>query len=493
MKRCSWMRVLVLLLLVGFAAAPAFAEMRLTTTGFIDNHVRYSDNLSGDDLTDDSDDAWRARTRARIFFNVAANDFSKAVIGFEIDQVWGQIPDSSTAGFDFGTDNIVVEVKWAYLDIEIPNTPVTLRAGGLPLQADRLKGSCLLLCMDVGGIDVEVAFSPQVVASIYFANTQEDDILESGEDRLGDDYFGGVTLMTELLQDLKANLLFAYQHLGGPDFESTAPATGSTSRLTSLDQTEENRFWIGVEAEWELGNLTISPTAIYGGGQREFSSGGDIDLSTVLIDARVAYVIGPLTITGRFAYTPGNESDDDLGAGGDDIHFWQSIATDTVHRHVEWFEIFGFNIDTTSPSMFDQELSDNEGGGTDPRSLRNNGGFDQFGLIHGALRVDFKATKQATLTGTVGFFSAAETVGPPSIGRGQTTEDTFNFTNDDKYLGTELDVWVRYGLFKGTDVDVYFAYAFIGDALNLCTDATCANTNSAEDVIALGTRIIYRF
>ena len=487
MKRWSWMIALVAL--AGLAAAPTFAEMRLTTTGFIDSHVRYADNLTDDDVTDDSDDEWRARTRARIFFNVAVNDFSKAVVGFEIDQVWGETPGSGTAGFDFGTDNIAVEVKWAYVDINLPNTPVSFRVGGLPLQADRLKNSCLLLCMDVGGIDVEVAFSPQLVASIYFANTQEDDILEAGdEDRLGDDYFGGITLMTELLQGLQANLLFAYQHVGGPDFENTAPSTGSTSRLTSLDQTEENRFWIGVEAEWKLANLIISPTFIYGGGQREFASGGDIDLSTVLIDARVAYIIGPLTITGRFAYTPGNESDDDLGAGGDDINFWQSIAVDTVHRHVEWFEIFGFNIDTTSDPMF--------GGGNDSRSLRSNGGFDQFGLIHGAVRVDFKATKQATLTGALGFFSTAEKVGPPSVGRGQTTTNTFNYTDDDKYLGTELDVWVRYSLFKGTDVDVYFAYAFVGDALDLCAPGTSGSTcdkQNAEDIVALGTRLIYRF
>jgi hypothetical protein len=465
--------------------------MRLTTRGFIDNHVRYADNLTGDDLTDDSDDEWRARTRARLFFNIAATDFSKAVIGFEIDQVWGELAGSSTAGFDFGTDNIAVEVKWAYVDINLPNTPISLRAGGLPLKADLLKGSCFLLCMDVGGVEVEVAFSPQFVASIYFANTLEDDSLDASDldpDRLGDDYFGGITLITELFQGLEANLLFAFQHIGGPDFENTAPATGSTSRLTSLGQTKEDRFWIGIEAEWKLANLIISPTVIYGGGQREFASGGDIDLSTVMVDVRAAYILGPLTFTGRFGYVPGNESDDDLGAGGDDIHFWQHIAVDTVSRNVEWFEILGFNHDTTSTPMF--------GGGNDSRSLRSNGGFDQFGLIHGAVRVDYKATPQATLTAVLGFFSAAEKVGPPSAGRGQTTTDTFNYTNDDKYLGTELDVWLRYTLFKGTDVDVYFAYAFIGDALDLCapgTSGTTCNKQNAEDIVTIGTRLIYRF
>lgn len=489
MKRCSWMRVLVLLMLVGFVAAPAFADMRLTVTGFIDNHVRFMDNLSANDadLTDDDDEEWRARTRARIFFNLAANDFSKAVVGFEMDQVWGRLAGSTTGGFDFGTDNIVVELKWAYVDIKIPNTAVTFRAGGLPLQADRLKGSCLLLCMDVGGIDVEVAFSPELVANFYFSNTEEDDDLESTDiGRIGDDYFGGITLLTQLFQGLKANLLFAYQHLGGPASAANI-ATTNTLRVLSEGMNQEDRFWIGLEAEWKLANLTISPTVIYGGGERQFADGGDLDISTVMVDARAAYVIGPLTITGRFTYTPGNKDNDDLGPGGDDIHFWQHIAVDTVSRNVEWFEILGFNIDTTSNPMI---------GSNDPRSLRSNGGFDQFGLIHGAARVDYKATPTITLTGVVGFFSAAEKVGPPSAGRAGATDDTFNYTGDDKYLGTELDFWLRYSLFKGTDVDVYFAYAFIGDALDLCASGTGGATcdkNNAKDVVGLGTRLIYRF
>jgi hypothetical protein len=477
-------------LLLGLMTAPAFADMRLSLTGFIDNHIRYADNLTGDDLTDGSDDEWRARTRARLFFNVAANEYSKAIVGFEIDQVWGrQSGDSAVnaSGFDFGNDNINVEVKWAYIDVRIPNTPVTLRMGGLPLKADQLKGSCFLLCMDVGGAEVEVALSPQLTASIYFAQTEEDDSLQAPDPtRLGDDYFGGVTLMTELVKGLKANVLFAYQHIGGPSLGG-----GSTSRITSTGEIREERFWIGAEAEWKLANLILSPTVIYGGGKREFATGGDIDLSTVMVDVRAAYILGPLTITGRFGYVPGNKQSDNLGAGGDDIHFWQSIAVDTVSRNVEWFEILGFNLDTTSTPMF--------GGGNDSRSLRSNGSFDQFGLVHGAARVDFQAAKPLTVTGAIGIFSAAEKVGPPSAGRSQGVTADRNYSGNDKYLGTELDFWLRYNLFKGTDVDVYFAYAFIGDALNLCALGTGAGTgvacdkSSADDIVTAGTRILYRF
>jgi hypothetical protein len=139
------------------------------------------------------------------------------------------------------------------------------------------------------------------------------------------------------------------------------------------------------------------------------------------------------------------------------------------------------------------------GGGNDSRGLRNNGGFDQFGLVHGAARVDFQATKLLTATGAIGFFSAAEKVGPPSAGRSQAVTADRNYTGNDKYLGTELDVWLRYNLFKGTDVDVYFAYAFIGNALDLCALGTGAGTgvacdkSSADDIVTAGTRILYRF
>ena len=84
MKR--WNVVVALLALAVLMAAPAYAEMRLTVTGFIDNHVRYTQNLSAfdDDITNgsfngietapcrpsgcDEEDDWRGRTRGAHLF-----------------------------------------------------------------------------------------------------------------------------------------------------------------------------------------------------------------------------------------------------------------------------------------------------------------------------------------------------------------------------------------------------------------------------------------
>ena len=78
---------------------------------------------------------------------------------------------------------------------------------------------------------------------------------------------------------------------------------------------------------------------------------------------------------------------------------------------------------------------------------------------------------------------------PARLGQA-TAGSNFNYTGRDNYLGTEIDAWIRYSLFKGTDVDVYFAYAFIGDALNL---QHLDVSREAQDSLAGGARVLYRF
>ncbi len=76
--------------------------------------------------------------RVRPFFTVG-NENVKGVVRLEIDQDYGRNSDSSGAGK--GTDNMVVEVKWAYLqvaDMLIPNLTATmgLNAYYFPMVVD---------------------------------------------------------------------------------------------------------------------------------------------------------------------------------------------------------------------------------------------------------------------------------------------------------------------------------------------------------------------
>ena len=76
--------------------------------------------------------------RVKPFFTVG-NENVKGVVHLEIDQDYGRNSDSS--GADKGTDNMVVEVKWAYLqvaDMLIPNLTATmgLNAYYFPMVVD---------------------------------------------------------------------------------------------------------------------------------------------------------------------------------------------------------------------------------------------------------------------------------------------------------------------------------------------------------------------
>ena len=133
------LRCAVLLVVVGLAAAPAWAaELRLT--GFLDNVFPAlsrvtSRNRATSDLSRIEDQPTFGRTRGRMYFNVIANDDLRGVFGFELDAVWGRNPDGAAFSFDRNTDmGGNIETKWMYVDFRVPQLPIgnRMRLGGLP-------------------------------------------------------------------------------------------------------------------------------------------------------------------------------------------------------------------------------------------------------------------------------------------------------------------------------------------------------------------------
>jgi hypothetical protein len=495
-----WNSILMAFCLAGVVVAPAAAVdvgEYLSITGFIDNQMRYVDNLSSQeeagrgDLTLDNDEQWSARTRGRIFFNVQPNVFSKAVFGIELDQTWGDDTGDGT-GFDLGNDNNVFELKHLYVDIKIPSTPLQVQIGGFAVDATTLK-RCVIFCDDAGGIAVQANWSPNFSTYTWFIIAEEE-LIEEGPDTLGEDFSAGTTFMFKLAKGMEIHLLGAYYDIDGPSSDSSSLMVGSCSASREGSSNgvscfaRDQRYYFGVDSQFKFGGFTLSPTFLYLGGTRDIVGGGEADLQAFLLDVRGEYSWGPLSIEGRFVYIPGNEADDDLGDGSN-LHFWQNISVTTVHRSVQWFELMGWNFDTTSAEIF---------GGNNSRAMQSAGTFDQFGLIHPSVKVDYQVAKPLTLTAAVGAFLTDEDTGAPARFGGD-VPNTYNWTGNDNYLGTEFDVWLSYDWFKGTTIDVWFAYAAIGDGQDLCAPGTggttgvACNVLEAEDQIGFGARMLYRF
>jgi len=71
---------------------------------------------------------------------------------------------------------------------------------------------------------------------------------------------------------------------------------------------------------------------------------------------------------------------------------------------------------------------------------------------------------------------------------GQTvcTSSAVNFTGNSTYVGTEVDIGLRYTIMPGLTWTPLFGWAFLGDAYN-------TNNRSAQDAWALVNRVIYTF
>lgn len=500
-----WSSVLLSLCLIGIMAAPVVAldiGEFLSVTGFIDNHTRYVDNLSSNeetgrgDLTIDEDESWLGRTRGRIFFTAKPNTFSKAVVAFEMDQTYGA---SDSGGFDLGNDNQVIKLKHLYAQVKIPSTPLKITLGGFNVSATKLK-SCIVYCDDSGGVVVEGAWSPQFSTYSWFVIAEEEQIEDNntraGGDTFGEDWTVGTTFRLKPAKGMDIHLFGAYYSIDGPSSDSSSLIIGSCNAGRDGGAagqpacfTKDKRYYFGVDARLKFGGLTVSPSFIYLGGERDLASGGSVDIQSFLLDVRGKYAWGPLSVEGKFVYIPGNEANDPLDGSGDDLKYWQNISVTTVNRVTHWFELFGWHIDGTSPPTF---------GFNDSRALRSAGTFDQFGLVHPAIRVDYKVAKPLTIAALFGLFYAAEDVGAPSrFGLGNVPQNR-NWTGQDKHIGNEFDVLLTYQWFKGTTINVWFAYAQSGEAHDLCAPGTSEAAGNcdvleAEDRVGFGARMIYRF
>ncbi|MGH8066926.1 MAG: hypothetical protein ACRERE_17150 [Candidatus Entotheonellia bacterium] len=517
MKRV--VRCMVLLVVVGFVIAPAFAA-ELRVTGFIDNSFPHWDsNLSSidNDTTRNKDQIFAGRTRNRTFFNFIASDDLRGVFGIEIDQSYGAPQNdrlgsgcvetegtfaAEQCGFRNGTDTNSIEVKHLFVDFRVPQLPIgnRWRLGGRSLNLTPLH-SPLLYTMDSGGGDVRFNFTDQVSLFLYYTQLEEDLDRFPGSAKIGEDYITGMNLELKPIPGLDFHVLGVYNHGQAPFGPALTGGGGPFSNIASdsLNVRTESRYYLGFDARYRIGNTSIEPSFIYLLGSRKFSSASaavtgvnDIDFEGFQALLQLSHTMGPWLFAAKFGYKSGDEANADINNRGignrSNVKGFRFLGVDTSHFFGEWFEILGkSDVD----GVFDRDF----------RRMGEVSHLERFGWMLVGGKAEYKATDRLILEGAAGGFWTTEKTACPAVfrlgsingpctgpgaPRNSSGEPALNFTGNSRFVGWEVDVGLRYTIMPGLTWTPRIGYADYGGA-------TSANGRKAMDAWAFANRMIYIF
>jgi hypothetical protein len=343
MKRIA-LAILAIAFVIG-SVAPSFA-VEMQARGSWRAAASWYD-FDGENSDFDNGETFRARQRARLWFDFIANENLKAVLGLEIgDVTWGN--GAGKLGTD---DDTAIEVKHAYIDFNVPNTQVNIKAGlqgiyipgnlGSPILDD--DAAALMVSAPVndmvsvaagwirsydledsttglynstddnginGGDEVDtLALLVPVNAdgfsvTPYFLYTMigKNAIAYEDDDDPNDDYDGYLPIADQIV-DLKLGNDTFMGILGGVDDDATMWHAGFSAQIDMFDP-------IVVLMDAAYGSLALEGTT------------NDIDVRGYFFDLAVDYKMDFMTPELFFYYTSG--ADDDK----DEISVFPSISAD---------------------------------------------------------------------------------------------------------------------------------------------------------------------
>jgi hypothetical protein len=513
--------VAVLILIGGMALPLSAAELRVR--GFFENIFPHIDHNTSDqdfDMTRNDDQVFFGRERARLFFDLVANDDLRGVFALELDNIYGAprlnrvgarcVPEAlphsvEQCGFRNGIDIQNIELKNLYVDFQIPQFPIGNRVllGGIPADVTPLH-PYLLYTMDAGGGSLRLDFSEEVAVLLHYLQLEEDLDRFQGSTKLGEDYITGLTLMLKPLSGLDVHLLGVFGHLQAPFgpvlLLGGGPFNGIIGDATNV--ATEDRYYLGIDARYRLGNLSLEPSFIYLLGTRKFCTPGSLTNSVVgMIPCTSAptgsqhtrfrafetqilarYNLGSWLWAGKFAYTSGNAANDDINNTGigsrSDVKGFRPLGIDGFHAFGEWFEILGrSDVDSLGTLTFNRP--------------GKQGTFNTLGWMLVGAKAEYLTTNRLVLEGSIGGFWTAERTACPALFRtgsvtGPCAVPALDFTGNSRYVGTEINVGLRYTILPGLFWTPRFGWAFLGDAWQ-------SQDRNVQDAWTFTNRVIYVF
>lgn len=179
MKRFTLVALVAALL---FSMVTSASATELKVRGNIDVYGMWSANLYDFDSDKGDGDNYATTQRMRTYFDYVANENLKAVLGLEIDNVWG---DGPTA--DWGTDGKGnIEVKHAYLDFTFPDTQIQVQAGLQYIALPSVFGNPVF-DDDAAAITVSAPINEMFAVTVGYTRGTDGSTTFSGTDGDADD------------------------------------------------------------------------------------------------------------------------------------------------------------------------------------------------------------------------------------------------------------------------------------------------------------------
>jgi len=501
---------LAALALLGVVVPDAFAQAPTPTfriNGLIDQVGSYSRNSSITDqnLSRNNDKLFYGRTRGRLDF-IGEYGKTKAVVGIEIDSIWGQFGGSDNLGFgtagtswDLNTDTLPsIETKWVYTEFEVPLIPIptVVRLGAQPFGS---AGTYKLLFAngDFAGVNVVSTITPNVkllftYAAIEEMGTGKRDFPGTGTH--GDDLAFIISPEVTPMKGLSIKPVYSYSYINSTTSVASRPLRGGYANgaggpfapagISGADSSgtgiSENRHTVGLDMRFRSGPFSLDPTILYQFGNRNSyntvspaygilcntTGTGSLncakdkaDINAWMVDVRGGFQVGPVLLEGLFMWTSGNRAQDTLR---NNVNFYQPISTDTGYL-ADWSGagITALNID------YGQILA------TSGQNMGVGIGYDKYGRLQVGARVNYALTPTLTFYGVGNVLWTDKSVDTDgTTGNGilpafvdRTTGRSARPEGDSKYLGTELAAGMSWKFAPGISFDVTGGYMFAGPAL----------------------------
>ncbi len=307
MKRFALVALVAALL---FSMVTSASATELKVRGNIDVYGMASANLYDFDSEKGDGDNYATSQRMRAYFDYVASENLKAVLGLEIDNVWGE---GTTA--DWGTDGKGnIEVKHAYLDFTFPDTQINVKAGLQYVALPSVFGNPVFED-DAAALVVSAPINDMFALAAGYTRGIDGSTTFSGTDGDADDKDMAFIAAPITLDGFSIAPYFAYAWVGeNVDNAAATYALNATSgtfyetKAANPGFEDDSTVWVlGANAELTMFDpLTIAADLIYGQMEND-----DYETKGWYAALAASYKLDMLTATLFTTYFSGADEDGD--------------------------------------------------------------------------------------------------------------------------------------------------------------------------------------